>query len=321
MFFPVVDLALLWPIGRRLGLWPTVGMLASAAVIGGFLVRAQGMRALREVQEELRQRRSPEVAVISGFLVLAGAMLLAFPGPLSDVVGLLLLFPPTRTWVAGRLRRRCETDIASGRLTFRASGGGWQWRSQPEAGESRRSLDPEYHPDLINDRAAALIGSGETAQAMELWERSLEEYACAGTPVARGAVLNEMATALAARGDVPRALAALDEALTIFSSVAVPGAMAAVLGNRGNIAANTGDLEAAIGWWRRGAAIQLQEGDDRGRAITLTNMASAFVRSRKPAEAMPLYQQALALFETIGDEDGRLLVVQSLSVISDRSSN
>ena len=69
---PAVDLVLLWPIGLRIGLWPTVSMLAVAAVVGGLFARAQGIRALREVQQALNQRRSPEVDVISTFLVFVG---------------------------------------------------------------------------------------------------------------------------------------------------------------------------------------------------------------------------------------------------------
>jgi len=319
--FPVVDLALLWMIGRRIGLGPTAGMLAVTAVIGVVLAHAQGTRALREVQQALGQRRSPEIAVISTFLVFVGGVLLAFPGPVSDVAGVLLLFPPSRAAVARLLRRRWERAVASGNVRIEASGVGvrWQWRS--DAGGPALPLDPEYDPDSVNDRAAAMVRRGESAQAIELWERALEAYARAGTPIGRGVVLIEMAGVLATRSDVPRALAALDEALTIFSGAAIPDATAVVLYNRGNIVSNTGDEETAIACWRRAAEIQLQLGDDRGRATTLTNMGNGFVRLRRPGEAMPIYQQALALFEKVGDEDGKVRVLQCLSLLSDGGNN
>ena len=42
---------------------------------------------------------------MSGLLLLVAGVLIAIPGPVSDVLGVLLLLPPTRLLVAGPLQR------------------------------------------------------------------------------------------------------------------------------------------------------------------------------------------------------------------------
>jgi UPF0716 protein FxsA len=48
----------------------------------------------------------PDAEIIDGFLVFAGAVLLLTPGFVSDVLGLCLLFPPSRLLLRGSVRHR-----------------------------------------------------------------------------------------------------------------------------------------------------------------------------------------------------------------------
>jgi UPF0716 protein FxsA len=136
---PVVDLVLLWQIGQRVGFLPLAGALLVTGLLGFWIARSQGMSALRGVQQSFVERRSPEVPVVAAFLAFAGGILLALPGPISGIAGVVLLFPPSRKWVARLLRRRWENAIASGRMTILASGGfgawgSWTWQSGPRPG-------------------------------------------------------------------------------------------------------------------------------------------------------------------------------------------
>ncbi|MFY0580094.1 FxsA family protein [Cystobacter fuscus] len=58
----------------------------------------------------------PEEGLLGGVLVLAGGLLLVIPGVVSDVLGLLLLLPPTRRIVARWVRRGVERRMASGSI-------------------------------------------------------------------------------------------------------------------------------------------------------------------------------------------------------------
>jgi UPF0716 protein FxsA len=106
-----LDLALLVWAGGRLGY---VAMLAYAllgALAGAWLGRDQGVRVLARWRAALASGRAPEEGVASGLLVAAGAALLAWPGAVTDVLGLALLTPRVRTAIARALRRRFDRSL------------------------------------------------------------------------------------------------------------------------------------------------------------------------------------------------------------------
>jgi UPF0716 protein FxsA len=120
---PLLDLWLLLHVGRAIGFWNTVALVILTGMAGAWLARAEGFRVLRAWQDALAQGRVPEEGVLSGALVLAGALLLVTPGVLSDVLGLALLFPPSRRLVAAGLRRWLRRQVDKGRVRVFTMGG------------------------------------------------------------------------------------------------------------------------------------------------------------------------------------------------------
>ncbi|GAA2806934.1 FxsA family protein [Saccharopolyspora taberi] len=104
----VVEISVLVVIGQAIGLLPTLGLLLAAAVLGTWLVRREGRRTLREVNDAFRAKRPPTRELADGVLIAAGGILIVLPGFVSDVLGLLCLFPPTRALLRGRLQRAAE---------------------------------------------------------------------------------------------------------------------------------------------------------------------------------------------------------------------
>jgi UPF0716 protein FxsA len=119
---PLAELYLLLWLGQVIGFWPTIGITLGSAVLGGALAKREGLRVLRAWQGSLDRLEPPQVGVIDGVLVLVGGALLITPGVITDVTGVLLLLPPTRRYVARRIRRVIEKKIADG--TVRVVGGG-----------------------------------------------------------------------------------------------------------------------------------------------------------------------------------------------------
>lgn len=122
---PILDLWVLLRIGRAVGFWPALALVIATGIAGAWLARAEGFRVLRSWQSSLSAGRMPEEGVLSGVLVLVGAALLVTPGVITDVLGLALLFPPTRRLVAAALRRRFLRQVETGRvriMTFGAPG-------------------------------------------------------------------------------------------------------------------------------------------------------------------------------------------------------
>ena len=99
---PIAELAVIIGVGREIGVGPTVLVLLADAILGSLLARSQGRAAWRRFTEATRAGRPPAREVIDGALVLFGGALLLTPGFLTDIVGILLLLPPTRA-VARRL--------------------------------------------------------------------------------------------------------------------------------------------------------------------------------------------------------------------------
>ena len=93
---PIVEIAVLLRVQREIGLPETIGLLIAVSVLGAFLVRREGARAWRAFRAAMGEGRIPAREVADGVLVMMGGALLLTPGFVTDVVGVLLIAPPTR---------------------------------------------------------------------------------------------------------------------------------------------------------------------------------------------------------------------------------
>ena len=110
---PLAELAVIVAVGEQLGLLPTL-LLLGVSVAGAWLAKREGLAAWRRFQQALAQGRVPTAEVADGAMILLAGALLLTPGFLSDVVGILLLLPPTRA-----LARRLAPRLAQWRLRRR----------------------------------------------------------------------------------------------------------------------------------------------------------------------------------------------------------
>jgi len=96
---PILEIALFIQAGDLFGLWPTLAAIVATAIIGGALIRAQGLATIARARHSLDQGQAPVQEVFTGIcLLLAGALLMT-PGFLTDSVGFLLLIPPVRRFL------------------------------------------------------------------------------------------------------------------------------------------------------------------------------------------------------------------------------
>ena len=121
---PIAELALLIQVGQAIGVWWTIALLIADSILGSLLMRSQGRAAWRRFNVALQSGRPPAREVLDGVLVIFGGALLLTPGFISDILGLLLLLPPTRAVVRRILVRRfADRMIAS--ATARGPGVGF----------------------------------------------------------------------------------------------------------------------------------------------------------------------------------------------------
>jgi UPF0716 protein FxsA len=112
----MIELALLIQIGQVVGTLPTIGLIILTGVLGAYLARRQGLEVLTRVRQEAQAGRVPTEALFDGALVLiAGAFLLA-PGVITDTLGLLCLFPPTRRMIKRVIWSHIQRAIRNGQI-------------------------------------------------------------------------------------------------------------------------------------------------------------------------------------------------------------
>jgi UPF0716 protein FxsA len=103
---PIAELALLIQVGQAIGVWWTILLLIADAMLGSWLLRAQGRAAWRRFNQSLAGGNIPHREVVDGVLIIFGGALLLTPGFITDIFGLLFLIPPTRAVMRRLLIRR-----------------------------------------------------------------------------------------------------------------------------------------------------------------------------------------------------------------------
>ncbi len=106
IIIPIAELALLIQVGQLIGVWWTILLLIADAILGSWLLRAQGRAAWRRFNEALGGGKLPHREVVDGVLIIFGGALLLTPGFITDIFGLLFLIPPTRAVMRRLLVRR-----------------------------------------------------------------------------------------------------------------------------------------------------------------------------------------------------------------------
>lgn len=107
LFFlmPIIEMYLLFTVAGYIDAWPTVGLVMLTAVIGVSLLKRQGLATLTRGVGRMNSGQVPGQEIAEGILLgIAGALLIT-PGFVTDTVGFLLLFPPSRIAIANAVLR------------------------------------------------------------------------------------------------------------------------------------------------------------------------------------------------------------------------
>lgn len=103
---PILEIYVIIQVGQAIGALWTIVLLIADSILGSMLMRSQGRAAWRRFQLALSEGRVPAREVVDGVLVIFGGAFLLTPGFCSDVVGALLLLPPTRAVIRRLIVRR-----------------------------------------------------------------------------------------------------------------------------------------------------------------------------------------------------------------------
>jgi UPF0716 protein FxsA len=140
---PIVEIYVIIQIGQAIGALWTIALLIADSLIGARLLRCQGRTAWRRFQEAVAAGRMPHNEVIDGVMIVVGGTLLLTPGFITDVIGLLLLLPPTRAVIRRAITRSIRRRGAVTRVVFRTTSPRTPYHpppSPPPPYESNRDL-------------------------------------------------------------------------------------------------------------------------------------------------------------------------------------
>jgi UPF0716 protein FxsA len=137
---PIVELYVIIQVGQAIGAPLTIAILIVDSIVGSWLLRAQGRAAWRRFRRALAENRAPATEVLDGALIIFGGAFLITPGFITDVIGLVLLLPPTRAVV-----RRALVGHFTRRFMVRGLGTAARRGSarRPPA-DGRRRPEPPY---------------------------------------------------------------------------------------------------------------------------------------------------------------------------------
>ena len=107
---PLIELFVIVQVSGSIGGWQTIGLVVLVSVVGAWLVRRSGLGVWAQMRAKLAQGQLPAKELVEGVLILIAGALMLTPGFLTDAIGLLLLFPPTRVlvraWLIGRFKSK-----------------------------------------------------------------------------------------------------------------------------------------------------------------------------------------------------------------------
>ena len=93
---PLIEIYLFIKIGSYIGAFNTVFLILVTAIVGIIYARYEGFNTLRSGISQLIKNEIPVYEIISGAALTFAALLLILPGFATDLMGLILIFPPTR---------------------------------------------------------------------------------------------------------------------------------------------------------------------------------------------------------------------------------
>ena len=93
---PIIEIYLFIKIGSQIGALPTISLIFMTAFIGVLYARYEGFNTLKSGMSQLIKNELPIYEIVSGAALAFAALLLILPGFATDILGLLIIFPPTR---------------------------------------------------------------------------------------------------------------------------------------------------------------------------------------------------------------------------------
>src|SRR6476620_11219391 len=117
LMLPFLEIAIFIAVALKLGMLAALALTILTSLAGMAVIRNAGSLDVQSLRTAFGERTISRVELDGhGFLTVLGGFLLVLPGFLTDVLGALLLLPPTQRAIGAALRRAVgRMQRASGR--------------------------------------------------------------------------------------------------------------------------------------------------------------------------------------------------------------
>ena len=103
---PIVESYLFIKIGLQIGAFNTISLIFITAFFGIIYARYEGFNTLKSGMSQIVKNELPVYQIISGAALAFAALLLILPGFATDLIGLLIIFPPTRKLILKKVSNK-----------------------------------------------------------------------------------------------------------------------------------------------------------------------------------------------------------------------
>ncbi len=93
---PIIEIYLFIKIGSQIGAFNTISLIFITAFLGVIYARYEGFNTLKSAMSQIVRNEIPVYEIVSGAALAFAALLLILPGFATDLLGLFIIFPPTR---------------------------------------------------------------------------------------------------------------------------------------------------------------------------------------------------------------------------------
>jgi UPF0716 protein FxsA len=139
LILPTAEIGAFILVARWLGLEGAFLLLLLTSLLGIGVLWYVGRVVVRRFLGLLGERNAAAIQVGSaGLLTVLGGFLLVLPGFITDTLGLILIIPPVRRWIAGYFKVRAENDTRPKLIDLEAG----EWRQVPPPRLRRRKNKP-----------------------------------------------------------------------------------------------------------------------------------------------------------------------------------
>ena len=115
---PFCEIYLLIKIGNYLGAFNTILIVIVTGFLGAYLAKLQGIKTMMRVRESLNRGELPAEEMLDALLIFVAGIVLLTPGFITDVAGIGILVPNTRSWFKRWLRRKFDEWISENKANM-----------------------------------------------------------------------------------------------------------------------------------------------------------------------------------------------------------